>query len=137
MTDELRKLLKAQLASIEALKQRDVLCPYVFHREDGSRIKDIRKAWENAREAAGYPTALLHDFRRTAVRNLDRGGVARTTAMHMVGHKTEAIYRRYAIQDEAMLREGAAKLDAWNAEQKAKAAAERRGQLRRFKKAKC
>jgi hypothetical protein len=48
--------------------------------------------------------------------------------------KTEAIYRRYAIQDEAMLREGAAKLDAWNAEQKAKAAAERRGQLRRFKR---
>jgi hypothetical protein len=30
--------------------------------------------------------------------------------MAMVGHKTEAIYRRYAIVDDAMLREGAAKL---------------------------
>ena len=30
--------------------------------------------------------------------------------MKMVGHKTEAIYRRYAIVDEAMLREGAEKL---------------------------
>jgi hypothetical protein len=30
--------------------------------------------------------------------------------MLMVGHRTEAIYRRYAIVDEAMLREGAAKL---------------------------
>ena len=32
--------------------------------------------------------------------------------MKMVGHKTEAIYRRYAIADESMLREGAAKLEA-------------------------
>src|SRR5262245_34963980 len=32
--------------------------------------------------------------------------------MKMVGHETEAIYRRYAIADEAMLREGAAKLEA-------------------------
>ena len=32
--------------------------------------------------------------------------------MKMVGHKTEAIYRRYAIADENMLREGAAKLEA-------------------------
>jgi hypothetical protein len=30
--------------------------------------------------------------------------------MKMVGHKTEAIYRRYAIVDEAMMREGAEKL---------------------------
>jgi hypothetical protein len=26
--------------------------------------------------------------------------------MKMVGHKTEVIYRRYAIADESMLREG-------------------------------
>lgn len=30
--------------------------------------------------------------------------------MKMVGHKTETIYRRYAIADEAMLKEGGAKL---------------------------
>jgi hypothetical protein len=30
--------------------------------------------------------------------------------MKMVGHETEAIYRRYAIVDEAMLREGAERL---------------------------
>jgi hypothetical protein len=30
--------------------------------------------------------------------------------MKMVGHKTESIYRRYAIVDEAMLKEGAVKL---------------------------
>ncbi len=59
---------------------------------------------------AGIPERLPHDFRRTAVRNLERAGVPRSTAMKMVGHKTESIYRRYAIVDEAMLKEGAAKL---------------------------
>jgi len=59
-----------------------------------------------------------HDFRRTAVRNLERAGVPRSAAMKMVGHKTEAIYRRYAIADETMLREGAAKLEALLAAQR-------------------
>jgi integrase len=58
------------------------------------------------------PGRLLHDFRRTAVRNLERNGVPRSTAMAMVGHKTEAIYRRYAIVDDQSLREAAKKLDA-------------------------
>ena len=30
--------------------------------------------------------------------------------MKMLGHRTESIYRRYAIVDEAILKEGAAKL---------------------------
>ena len=34
--------------------------------------------------------------------------------MAMVGHRTESIYRRYAIVDEVMLREGAAKLAAYS-----------------------
>jgi hypothetical protein len=38
--------------------------------------------------------------------------VPRSTAMAMVGHQTEAIYRRYAIADERMLRDGATKLEA-------------------------
>jgi len=58
------------------------------------------------------PGRILHDFRRTAVRNLKRVGIPRSTAMRMVGHKTESIYRRYAIVDEAMLREAAEKLAA-------------------------
>lgn len=32
--------------------------------------------------------------------------------MKMVGHKTESVYRRYAIVDEATLREGAARLQS-------------------------
>jgi hypothetical protein len=54
--------------------------------------------------------------------------------MAMVGHKTESIYRRYAIVDEQMHREAAAKLDAWATDQQAKTEAARKGQLKRFKK---
>jgi hypothetical protein len=58
------------------------------------------------------PLRIPHDFRRTAVRNLERAGVPRSTAMAMVGHRTGSIYRRYAIVDETMLREGAERLTA-------------------------
>src|SRR6185503_2425089 len=57
---------------------------------------------------------IPHDLRRTAVRNLERAGVPRSAAMKLVGHKTESIYRRYAITDEAMLQEAGAKLSAFH-----------------------
>ena len=119
--------LKAQLASIDTLKKQRTITPYVFHRADGSQIKDFRALWRTACETAGYPGKLFHDFRRSALRTPERSGVPRSTAMAMVGHKTESIYRRHAIVDEQMHREAAAKLDAWAFEQQAKAAAERKG----------
>ena len=57
---------------------------------------------------------IFHDFRRTAVRNLENAGVPRSQAMKLVGHKTEAIYNRYAISNENDLREAVRKLDAAN-----------------------
>jgi hypothetical protein len=48
----------------------------------------------------------------TAYEESERADVSRSAAMAMVGHKTEAIYRRYAIADESMLRDASAKLSA-------------------------
>ena len=127
LTADLRKILTAQIASLAALKQRGIVSGWVFHRPDGTRIHDGRKAWKAATALAGYPQALVHDFRRTAVedaRTLRRGTVNR----HGDGRtRNESIYRRYAIQDEVMLREGAARSDAYAVEQKAHAKRARRG----------
>jgi integrase len=109
-TAALEAVLKDQLAEHERLKKANKLVPLVFHR-NGDRIRDLRRAWESACTAAGCPGRIPHDFRRTAVRNLERAGVSRSAAMTMVGHKTEAIYRRYAIVDAGVLREAAAKID--------------------------
>lgn len=83
--------------------------PWVFHRE-GQVIKEFRAKWKTACRAAGVPGRIIHDFRRTAVRNLERAEVSRSVAMKLTGHKTESIYRRYAIVSEADLSAGVGKL---------------------------
>ena len=110
-TMAIEALLKGQLAEHERLKKTGRIVALVFPRRNGKRIRNVRKAWDTACVKAGYPGRLLHDMRRSAVRNLERDGVPRSAAMAMVGHKTEAIYRRYAIVDAALLRDAAAKID--------------------------
>jgi integrase len=109
-TTAIEALLTAQWAEHERLKKTGRIVPLVFHR-NGKAIRHVRNAWMNACTAAGIPGRLLHDMRRSAVRNLERDGVSRSAAMAMVGHKTEAIYRRYAIVDSGALRDAAAKID--------------------------
>jgi integrase len=116
LTTELRTMLEAQRARVSEIERTTgQIVPWVFCHPDGSRIKDFRFAWAKACKDAGVPGRLVHDFRRTAVRNLERAGVSRSAAMAMTGHKTEAVYRRYAITDSAMLQEAAGKLDAFHA----------------------
>jgi integrase len=115
MTPELRATLESQRATTDALQKKiGAIVPWVFHRtKHGRPLKGFTKSWRKACRAAGLPGRIPHDFRRTAVRNLEHAGVPRSTAMAMVGHRTESIYRRYAIVDEVMLHEGAAKLAAY------------------------
>jgi integrase len=78
------------------------ICPSVFHWR-GRRIGKLRRSWQRACVAAGLRGRLLHDFRRTAVRNLIRAGVQQAIAMKITGHKTDSIFRRYLIVDEELL----------------------------------
>lgn len=55
----------------------------------------------------------IHDFRRTAVRNLSRAGVRRDVAKAITGHVTDSMFSRYNITDEADLREGLEKASAY------------------------
>ncbi len=100
------------------------LCPWVCHR-GGSRIQTIDTAWKSACVKLGlaagtwmkgrgywmgYRGPLLHDFRRTAVRNMDRAGVSRDIARKISGHKTDSIFSRYNIVSEEDLAEAGAKV---------------------------
>jgi integrase len=110
---ELRALLEAQRARVETMQKKTKrTVPWIFARDDGAPVGDFKKAWRTACTKAGFPMRIFHDFRRTAVRNLERAGVPRSAAMKLTGHRTESVYRRYAIVAESDLREAGAKLAA-------------------------
>ena len=83
---------------MEQARMRAEACSYVFHR-DGERIQSFAKAWNTACEKAGYAGKLVHDLRRTGVRNLIRAGVPQSVAMKISGHKDGRIFARYNIVD--------------------------------------
>jgi integrase len=100
--------LRALLDERRAVTPPEV--PWVFAREDGSPVRDIRSPWVTALRKAGLPARLVHDLRRSAVRNMEAAGVPRSVAMSLSGHKTELIYRRYAIVAAADQRAAVEKL---------------------------
>lgn len=116
LTSDLKTALAAQLARVDALQKKigrviPSLFPHMEGRHRGQPRREFRKAWASACAAAGVPGMLKHDLRRTAVRNLERRGVPRSVATKLTGHKTEAVYRRYAIVSDADLREASLRLD--------------------------
>ena len=107
---ELQELLEEQHERTKACElETDQIIPWVFHR-NGNPIKTFRVQWQRACKKAGVPGRYVHDLRRTAVRNLERAGVPRSVAMKLSGHKTESIFRRYAIVSESDLADGVKKL---------------------------
>jgi integrase len=125
------ELAKVRTYRTKVVRLKDDPEALIFTKKNGTAILRFDKAWWTACRAAGIPDRvekrerpngkvitkvtcgrIFHDFRRTAVRNLENAGVPRSQAMRLVGHKTEAISNRYAISNENDLREAVRKLDA-------------------------
>lgn len=107
---ELRDIIERRRAT--AILKSDESGPrfaeYVFHRE-GEPVGDFRKAWETACKNANLSHRLFHDLRRTASRNMIAAGVPQAVAMKITGHRTDSMFRRYAIVNEEQKREALAK----------------------------
>lgn len=133
MTPNLLTALQRQRARVDALEaETGKTSPWVFPRQrtwlhsyaEGVqrehymlRLTSAYKPFKEAAKAAGLPNALQHDFRRTAVRNLELAGVDRPTAKAMVGHKTDSMYYRYNIVDKRRMDNAVEKLAAFEAQQ--------------------
>ena len=109
-------------------------CPFVFYRKgkraaSWKKIGNFSKAWATAREAAAkkvlaenptntsgagvFTNLIVHDFRRSAAKNLTRSGVSEQVAMKFTGHKTASMFRRYNIVAVEDMRQAASQLDTF------------------------
>jgi integrase len=97
---ELRQMLERRYAETKAIEKADrLIITAVFHRQ-GTPAINITEGWHFCRRKAGLPGRKLHDFRRTAVRNLLAAGYPIPVIKLMVGMRTDSIVYRYAIITE-------------------------------------
>jgi len=81
----------------------------------GTPVRDGKTALERAWGRAGVTNLRLHDLRHTASTTLRRAGVDATTAMKIVGHKSERMHRRYNTVEPEDLQRAVSQLAAYHA----------------------
>jgi integrase len=101
-----------QSALYELSKVRHLTTKHVFLYE-GQPIKSIKTAFKRAKRVSGVEGFRFHDLRHCAATNLRRAGVDTATAMRIVGHKSEKMWKRYNAIDEKDLTTAASRLNTY------------------------
>jgi integrase len=108
---------------VKMLEQVEVKTGRVFNGTN------LRKSWCKACDACGlgtlepiddhnnrrYTGLIVHDLRRSAIKNLMKAGVNEKVAMAISGHKTRAVFDRYHIVDETDVLEAMRKVQGADA----------------------
>jgi integrase len=103
-SETLAQILREQRASASRIElQRGVRVEYVFHYAGRPMPEGLRRCWRSACLKAGITERLFHDLRRSFIQRCEDLSVSRSSAMKITGHRTEAIYARYAIAPRASI----------------------------------
>jgi site-specific recombinase XerD len=86
---------------------------FVFTRDekDGKQVLVFRDRWKKLLRDAGIEKGMVHDNRRSAVRNMVRDGIPDLVAMRISGHKTRSVFDWYNITSDGDLKEAVRKME--------------------------
>ena len=107
MTPDVRKTLQGLAKVRRSLKTRHVFT-YA-----GRPLQRLTRSFKTALKDAGIKDFRFHDLRHCASTNLRRAGVDTATAMKIIGHKSEKMWKRYNAIEERDLTQAAAKLNRY------------------------
>jgi integrase len=106
LTPDVKQMLH-DLAKVRCLATNNV---FLY---EGKPIKQLSRTFRTALREAGIKNFRFHDLRHCAATNLRRAGVDTATAMKIVGHKSEKMWKRYNAIEEGDLLNAASKLNTY------------------------
>ena len=101
-------------AIMSRLRFRATRCPaspWVFAKEDGTRIKAVRRSFKTACRRAGIEDCHIHDLRHTCAAWLVGIGVPLAEVRDLLGHAPVVVTERYAHLSPDKVRAAVAQLD--------------------------
>jgi integrase len=102
--------VKVALQDLNKVRRLDTNHVFLY---DGKPVKGIKRAFRTALKEAGIQGFRFHDLRHCAATNLRRAGVDTATAMQIVGHKSDKMWKRYNAIEESDLLDAAKKLNTY------------------------
>ncbi len=102
-------------AIVGRLRFRTKYCPtspWVFAREDGTRIKAVKRSFKTACRRSEIEDFHIHDLRHTCAAWLVGVGVPLTEVRDLLGHASVVVTERYAHLSPDNVRAAVAKLDS-------------------------